>query len=352
MKNPTPVIVARIASLAVSIIVLIILIFIRIFFPDELSWLFVLLIPLIVFIAGYFIISYSIEYFIYRKIKLIYKTIYETKSSQKSKPGKLRLKDDIIEDTAQEVLTWKEDKEMEQHKMRNMEIFRKEFLGNVFHELKTPVFNIQGYLDTLLEGGLKDEKINKKFLKRANKNVKRIANIVSDLQLIANLEDGSFSLQEEKFNICKLAEEVMESLEIRAEKNKIKLAYKEGCKKSFYVSADREMIQQVMTNLITNSIKYGNEEGKTLIGLYDMNKVILVEVTDSGIGIEKEHLPRIFERFYRVDKNRSREQGGSGLGLSIVKHIVESHGQAINVRSTPGVGSTFGFTLKKAQYTK
>ena len=233
-------------------------------------------------------------------------------------------------------------------KQKKLDKFRKEFLGNVFHELKTPIFNIQGYLETLIEGGIYDENINLKFAKKASKNVERMAEIVDDLQMIANLQDGSFALTKEKFDITELVKDIIESMEVRAKKKKNKLEIKEGCNKSFIVVADREMIYQGLNNLITNALKYGKENGKTQIGLYDMNENILVEVSDNGIGIDKKHLPRIFERFYRIDKNRSRKLGGTGLGLSIVKHIIEAHKQTINVRSSPGVGTTFGFTLKKA----
>lgn len=286
----------------------------------------------------------------YRKIKLIYKSIYDTKASEEERPEKMNVKKNVIKDAEKEVINWQKDKLKEIRKQKKLEQYRKEFLGNVFHELKTPIFNIQGYLETLLEGGIEDQAINMRFLQKARKNVKRMTEIVDDLQMIANLEDGSFSLIEEKFDIYKLATDVIESLEMRAGKKGIKLEFKEGCEKSFLVIGDRELIQQVLNNLITNSIKYGKEEkGKTLVGLYDMNEYILVEVSDNGIGIDSKHLPRIFERFYRADKARSREMGGSGLGLSIVKHIVEVHNQNVNVRSTKGVGTTFGFTLKKAK---
>jgi two-component system phosphate regulon sensor histidine kinase PhoR len=347
VKNPTPILIARISTLIISIFILIVLICTKIFFSEQLNWYIVILVPVLIFVAGYFVFYYAIENFIYRKIKLIYKSIYDTKSPKKSKRGKFRLRKDVLDDAESEVFEWKKKKEKELKKMKELEFYRKEFLGNVFHELKTPVFNIQGYLETLIEGGIRDDNINNRFLQRANKNVKRIINIVNDLQMIANLEDGSFLFNAEKLDIYKFAAEIMDSLEILAKAKNISLEFKEGCDKPFFVLADREMIRQVLTNLITNSIKYGKEGGETVTGLYDMNENILVEVSDNGIGIEQRHLPRIFERFYRVDEDRSREQGGSGLGLSIVKHIIEAHDQTINVRSTPGIGSTFGFTLKK-----
>ena len=254
----------------------------------------------------------------------------------------------LIEDAEVAVLNWQKSKIKELNKQKKLDKYRKEFLGNVFHELKTPLFNIQGYLETLIEGGIYDEKINLKFAKKASKNVKRMAKIVEDLQMIANLQDASFVLSAEKFDITDLVKDIIESLEVRAKKKKNKLEIKEGCNQSFSVIADREMIHQVLSNLIINALKYGKENGKTQISLYDMNENVLVEVSDNGIGMDKDHLPRIFERLYRIDKNRSRKLGGTGLGLSIVKHIIEVHNQTIHVRSTAGLGSTFGFTLKKA----
>jgi len=292
---------------------------------------------------------FAIERFIYRKIKLVYKSIYDTKLSAQEKAVRPALKEDAIKDAENEVLNWQRNNLREIRKQKKLEKYRKEFLGNVFHELKTPIFNIQGYLETLIEGGIDDRNINMKFLQKARKNVKRMTEIVDDLQMISNLEDGSFSLVEEKFDIYRLASDVLDSAEIRARKRDIHLKFKEGCERSFMVSADRELIQQVLNNLVTNSIKYGKDSGHTHIGLYDMNEYILVEVSDNGIGIDQKHLPRIFERFYRADKDRSRELGGSGLGLSIVKHIIEAHNQTVNVRSAPGLGTTFGFTLKKAK---
>jgi two-component system phosphate regulon sensor histidine kinase PhoR len=347
MKNTTPRQLAGIASIIVSGIILFLTLIIKLIFPDLINWFIVFIAPLVIFISGFVVFYYFMESFIYRKIKLIYKTIYDTKAGQEEKPVKQKIRKDIIDFAESEVIEWKRNTLKEHKKQKRLEKYRKEFLGNVFHELKTPIFNIQGYLETLDEGGLKDDTINTKFLKKAITNVSRMAEIVDDLQMISNLEEGSFSLVEEKFDIYKMICETIESLEIRGKSKSISLSVKEGCDKSFIVLADREMIHQVLNNLITNSIKYGKENGRTQIGLYDMNQNVLIEVSDNGLGIDPKHLPRIFERFYRVDKDRSREQGGSGLGLSIVKHVIEAHNQTVNVRSAPGVGSTFGFTLKK-----
>jgi two-component system phosphate regulon sensor histidine kinase PhoR len=228
-----------------------------------------------------------------------------------------------------------------------MEAYRRDFIGNVSHELKTPIFNIQGYLYTLLDGGLDDEKIRLAYLEKAADNVDRLEQIVEDLTTIAKLEEGALQLKWEKFNVAELAQEVLEDLSMMAAEHGVRLGLKEEQAKTFSVKADRERIRQVLTNLVTNSIKYGQSNGRTLIGFYDLETDILVEVSDDGRGIAPEHLPRLFERFYRVDYGRSRDAGGTGLGLSIVKHILEAHHQTIHVRSTVGVGSTFGFTLEK-----
>ena len=232
--------------------------------------------------------------------------------------------------------------------LKKLEEFRKEFLGNVSHEIKTPIFNLQGYIETLIDGGLKDEKINLDYLNKASKNIDRMNAVINDLDKISKIEHEQMDLELVKFDVHELTSEVFNSLEMRADLKELTFSFKEDCDKPFMVRGDRSRIREVLVNLITNSIIYGKEGGKTLVGYYDMNDNILIEVTDNGIGIEEKHLSRLFERFYRVDKSRSREQGGTGLGLSIVKHIIEAHTQTITVRSTPQVGSTFGFTLEKA----
>lgn len=349
MKNATPRQISTISSLIVSVLIFLILSVSKLISANSISWMIVFAVPIVTFISGSLIFTYFTERFIYRRIKLIYKTIYDTKLPEEEKPSKPRKSDDLIDYAETEVIEWKKNLSRENLKKRQLEKFRKEFLGNVFHELKTPIFNIQGYLETLVDGGIHDKEINTKFLKKARKNVNRMAEIVDDLQMISNLEEGSFAMSEVKFDITKLVAEILEQHDIRAGKKDITLEIKEGCDKSFMVIADSEMIQQVLNNLVTNSIKYGNEGGKTQIGIYDMNENVLVEVSDNGLGIDAKHLPRVFERFYRADKTRSRDLGGSGLGLSIVKHVIEAHGQQVNVRSAPGIGSTFGFTLKKAK---
>jgi len=232
--------------------------------------------------------------------------------------------------------------------LKKMEKFRKEFLGNVSHELKTPLFNIQGYVSTLLDGGLEDDNINRKYLEKCDKSINRLISIIKDLETISYLESSQIGLQYENFNIYEVVREVYELQEFKARQKKIRLAVSGG-EKCIMVYADRKKILEVLINLVVNSINYGKDEGRTVIDITDQDERVLIEVTDNGIGIPEESLPRIFERFYRVDKSRSRNEGGTGLGLSIVKHVVEAHNQKVSVKSKQGEGSTFGFTLQKAK---
>jgi two-component system phosphate regulon sensor histidine kinase PhoR len=259
------------------------------------------------------------------------------------------MKDKHVENISEELTAWADDNDKEIARLKQSEAFRKQYLGNVAHELKTPIFNIQGYISTLLDGGLEDELINRKYLERAEKSIDRLINIVNDLDTISKLENDMNRLKMEKFDIVALAKEIIEQLEMEANKRDIKLTVKgaDSLPSQFWVMADKHFVGQVLVNLIINSINYGKEGGSTRIKFRDMLDKILVEVEDTGVGIGKEDIPRIFERFYRVDKGRSREQGGTGLGLAIVKHIVEAHGERIKVRSELGVGTTFAFPLKK-----
>jgi len=228
-----------------------------------------------------------------------------------------------------------------------MEVYRREFLGNVSHELKTPLFNLQGFILTLMDGGIHDPNINFDFLQKSQKNIERMITIVEDLEVISRLETGEATPLLSNFSITLLVREVMEFLEPTATENHIKLLFAAEYNDNMQVRADKEKIRTVLTNLMLNSIKYGKEGGRTKVSFYDMDENYLIEISDNGVGIEEHHISRLFERFYRVDKHRSRAQGGSGLGLAIVKHIIEAHEQTINVRSAPGIGSTFSFTLKK-----
>tara|TARA_B100001142_G_scaffold59946_1_gene58861 strand:- start:1328 stop:2332 length:1005 start_codon:yes stop_codon:yes gene_type:complete len=296
---------------------------------------------LVFFISTTGLIYYVIKKFFHEKIKVIYKNIYKFKGISTVK----ELDIDTVEKEAEE---WADAKEEELTQMKQDENYRREFIGNVSHELKTPIFNIQGYVQTLLDGGLYDENVNMKYLERTNKSVERMINIVEDLEVISRLETEQSQLDIQPFNISELVNDVFEAFEMRASKMNISLELSNESQTDS-VLGDRDKIQQVFMNLISNSIKYGKEGGITRVRFFDMENNMLIEIADNGIGIESESLDRLFERFYRVDKNRSREIGGTGLGLAIVKHILEGHNQQINVRSTKDIGSTFSFILEKAK---
>jgi two-component system phosphate regulon sensor histidine kinase PhoR len=297
---------------------------------------------------SYLVVLTYLDRYIYRKIKLIYKTIHSQKVSTDLRKEGVDLDQPIIDDVEEEVEEWAEKQQNQIQQYERFAEYRRRYVGDISHELKTPIFNIQGYLHTLLEGGYHDEAIAMSFLKKAAKNVERLQTIVEDLGAISRLESGQLILDTEVFDIKDLAMEVFDEVDLKAKQMNIELGFKTGADTGYLVDADRESIRQVLVNLVTNSLKYGNPSGSTKIGFYDMDAYILCEVADNGIGIPEKHLPHVFDRFYRVDKSRSRQKGGSGLGLSIVKHILEAHQQTINVRSSPGLGSTFGITLAKA----
>lgn len=259
------------------------------------------------------------------------------------------IKDKHGEDVSQELMAWADTNDQEIARLKELERYRKQYLGNVAHELKTPIFNMQGYISTLLDGGLEDDLINRKYLERAERSIERLSNIVNDLDTISKLESDMTLLRDEQFDMVALTKEIAEQMEMEAAKKEIKFIVKgaENIPSAFWVRGDRHYIGQVMVNLMGNSIRYGKEGGLTKVAFRDMIDRVLIEVEDNGVGIAKEDLPRIFERFYRTDSGRSREQGGTGLGLAIVKHIVEAHGERVSVRSELGVGTTFSFTLKK-----
>jgi two-component system phosphate regulon sensor histidine kinase PhoR len=315
---------------------------------ERILWVPLLIADSGVFLLSYFIYQYILEKFIYDKIKLIYKTIHTLKSKISFKEMDLTLDKDIISKVNEEVSEWAQDRREEIEELKKLEVYRREFLGNVSHELKTPLFNIQGYILTLLDGGLDDPSINKEYLERSGKNIERMIAIVEDLEVISRFETGELKLDMINFDIVALASDVIELLEVKAKKKNIRLSVTREFEKPLFVRADKERIRQVLINLVDNSIKYGIEGGKTKVDFFDMDKNTLIEVTDNGLGVDSKDISRLFERFFRVDKSRSREQGGSGLGLSIVKHIIEAHHQTINVRSTLSVGTTFAFTLQKA----
>ena len=293
-------------------------------------------------LSTFIFVRWLVDKFIYNKIKLIYKNI----SDNKAKPGYLEGVD--LNQVDEDVSEWNKNRENEIEKLEIRESYRRQFVGNVAHELKTPIFNIQGYIDTLLDGALEDSNINRKFLERANKSVSRMIYIVEDLDAITKLEGGKIEIEEEPVDVIELILDVVDQLEMKAKKRNVNVVVEDPRLERYMVEADIEKIKQVLINLMVNAIKYGKEGGEVLVRTFDMDENVLVEVADNGNGIPQKHLSKIFERFYRVDKSRDREQGGSGLGLSIVKHIIEAHNQSINVRSTLGTGTTFSFTLRKA----
>lgn len=324
--------------------------FLLVYFLDrEFEWQWLLLFVTLSVVISYFIIFFYIEKFLYSKVKIIYKTIHSLKTSQGDIKPSIRMSTDVLGLVNEQVMDWAEEKIKEVKELKATDNFRREFIGNLAHELKTPIFNIQGYVDTLLEGDLQDETLTRKFLQKAASNCDRISDLISDLDQITRIESDGFSLVLKRFDIVDLARKMMDSLEEQAKDRNITLRLKNPNEKPIWVEADDKRIQQVFTNLLVNSINYGKEGGETRIRFYDMDDNILIEVADNGLGIAKEHLPRIFERFYRVDKSRSRNEGGSGLGLAICKHIIEAHKQTISVRSTEAIGSTFAFTLKKSR---
>jgi two-component system phosphate regulon sensor histidine kinase PhoR len=302
----------------------------------------------LLFVFTYFLTKYILEKFIFEKIKVIYKIIQSHKLTRMEKKAwRSNLGEDMINQVSKDVMDWAEDKKAEIDQLQKAEIYRREFLANVSHEIKTPIANMQGYISTLLSGGLEDPEINRDFLVKTEKNIDRLIELVEDLDIISSLESGEVNLEKSRFDMQSLTREVFEFLEDNAKVNNIKLFFGNDTISPFWVYADRFRIRQVMVNLVDNSIKYGRHSGRTKVSFYDMDENYLIEISDNGIGIEERHIPRLFERFYRVDKHRSRVEGGTGLGLAIVKHIIEAHEQSVNVRSSPKIGSTFSFTLKK-----
>lgn len=296
----------------------------------------------LLFISIFFVIAYFLNKNIYNRIETLYKLIYSSGSS-KLIDEELKLKN-----VEREVLKWSQEKEPLIQQLKAQEKFRREFIGDVAHELKTPIFNIQGYVYTLIDGGLYDEKINKKYLRKAQKNINRMIRMVQDLDLITKLESGALVLSKKRFLLQSAIEEAIEEVEMRALEKDIKINFSPP-KEEYWAFAEKDHIMRVLINLVSNSVKYGKKGGKTHISIKqkNANNKLYIRVEDNGIGIKKSDLPRIFERFYRVDKSRSRNEGGSGLGLAIVKHILEVHGETIRAKSTFGEGTCFEFSLQK-----
>lgn len=343
-KNITPNNLAAICSGAISLTISGFICFLK----PTWSVFFISLVS--IFIFCFFLIRYVVKLFIYRQIKLIYKLISQTKASKREEfYYKNLLPQKSIEEVRNDVQNWADQRKNEIEKLHENEAFRREFLQNLSHELKTPIFSIQGYVETLLSGALDNPDVNVKFLENTSKNIDRLVNLVDDLDEISKLESGELKLSLVNFTIQNLIKEVYDSLYLKASDKQISLTIKRGCELPLNVHADKEKIRQVLINLVDNAIKYGKSNGLIEAGFYIVEgKKILIEITDDGYGIAEEHRSRIFERFYRTDSARTRKVGGSGLGLSICKHIIEAHNQSIHVRSTVDVGSTFVFELPVA----
>ncbi|HEY6163066.1 MAG TPA: ATP-binding protein [Bacteroidia bacterium] len=297
----------------------------------------------VLFVITFVVAWLVLQFILFRNTQLLLSEL----RAMRGKPADSASLDPFLE-LKNELNAFAKERKEEAERLKKLETYRKEFLGNVSHELKTPIFNIQGYILTLLDGGLEDPRINKEYLQRAEKSVDRMIAIVEDLQAITQFESGELVLEQEKFDVVALAQDVIGAQELVSRSRGVTLELLNDPSRPVFAMGDRFRIRQALVNLVVNSVKYGKENGNTQIRISDLGEKVRVEVSDNGIGIPKQHLSRIFERFYRVDKSRSREMGGTGLGLSIVKHIIEAHGQTIEVMSTEGAGSVFSFTLKKA----
>lgn len=313
------------------------------------NWLYMFATFSVALVTSFVVFYYLTEKYVYSKIKLIYKLIHNLKLGKDLKDALGEyVSADPINDVEQEVKEWAINKKSEIDTLKQQEQFRREFLANISHEFKTPLFAIQGYIEALQDSALAEDEQSRKFLNKAAKNADRLTYLIKDLDAISKLESGEIPINYESFDLAVLINEVIDSMENKARESQISLSFKDKYDHQTMVYADREKIRQVLVNLIDNSFKYGKSKGHTAIKLFELHDQILVEVTDDGLGIAEKYLPRVFERFFRADQSRSREIGGSGLGLAIVKHILEAHAQTITVRSTEGLGSTFGFTLQKA----
>jgi two-component system, OmpR family, phosphate regulon sensor histidine kinase PhoR len=309
----------------------------------------ILLFLAIFLLTSFFILRYILKKYISDKIKPVYQTILDFPSKSTKHVDSEVKGSDLLSEVKSDVEEWAKSQTREIARLKELERYRKEFVGNVSHELKTPIFNIQGYILTLLDGGIDDPKINKLYLERTEMSINRMISIVDDLEFITKLEAGELKLKLEKSDIVRMVEDVFDLEQMRAGEQNISLEIVRKPDRPIFVLADKKRINEVLNNLINNGIKYGRKNGHIKVSFYDMEEHVMIEVADNGIGMEKKELPRVFERFYRVDKSRSREQGGTGLGLSIVKHIIEAHKQTINVNSAVDEGTTFTFTLEKAR---
>lgn len=341
--------IALIASLILSASLAVFEFLLLYFLGVGMPWYF----HLFLFVVAFLLIGATFRFlygrYIFENLSQIYSHILRLRTpKQVVRPFKENNRD-ITSEINRILIDWSNESREEIDQLKQVENYRRDFLSNVSHELKTPIFSVQGYIHTLIDGGIEDADINMHYLNKASKSIDRLISIVDDLESISRLEAGELIVEHRTFEIGELVKDVFDSLEIQAKDKHVKLTIAGNDEKHHYVYADKDMIRQVLVNLIYNSIKYGIQEGETIVRFTDMDDKVLIDVEDNGIGIGKNHLPRLFERFYRVDKSRSRDQGGTGLGLAIVKHIMEAHGESIQVQSEPGKGTAFTFTLRKSK---
>jgi two-component system phosphate regulon sensor histidine kinase PhoR len=342
-RTPSPNVISLYSSLAVAILSTAIFLLIGFIFHYHLAVADFLIPPGIIFIVTFFLFRFILVRFIYSKIKIIYKTIGKPlKFQNEMRDGS----NNVMKTVERDVAEWAINKNKQIRELRKMEQYRKEFVGNVSHELKTPIFNAQGYIETILESGLDDKEFIRQYLEKAGSNIERLESIVNDLLEVSKFETGRIQLEKEAFDLVKLFKKVIFQYQHLAEQHGVTIRIHSD-ENTVFAFADPQRMTQVLENLISNSIKYGREGGTTDVYFHDLDEQFLVEITDNGPGIAEEHLSRLFERFYRADKSRSRKVGGTGLGLSIVKNIIEAHEQTINVRSEVGKGTTFSFTIQK-----
>jgi two-component system, OmpR family, phosphate regulon sensor histidine kinase PhoR len=343
-KNTNPKYLAIISASTLTLLVLVMLIVLGV------KWMPMLICTLVFFCICYFLFLSTIENFFFKKVKLIYKLINQTKASYKEEAlREITDKELNLDIVHEDVEKWAQEKYKEINVLKETEQYRKEFLMNFAHEVKTPIFSAQGYIENLLDGSVTTPELKEKFLNNASKSIDRLAELMKDIDAITKLESGVIEMNKERIALLPLIKEVFEELQLHATKDKVNLVLKDNSETNVYAIADKLRIKQVLSNLITNAIKYNKENGLVEVGVYTVDEENLyVEVTDNGDGIAEEHIARIFERFYRTDRARDRKIGGSGLGLSIVKHIIEAHGHTLTCRSSVGVGSSFGFGLTKA----
>jgi len=309
-------------------------------------WSVALVIPLLASGIAYGVGLFLVQQFIQARVSLILRTVHDIRMA-KGGSDRSDADADVLGELDREVGAWADQRSTEISGLKERERFRREFIGNLAHELKTPIFNIQGYILTLLEGGLEDPRVNRDFLNRASNGVDRLIKIVEDMDMITQLESGVMAMSIDRMDLTALVKELIDEVEMQSREKGVRIVSK--LTEPVWVKADRDRLSQVFLNLFTNAINYGRSGGLCEVCTFPMEDQVLVEVSDDGIGISPQHLPRLFERFYRVGMSRSRHEGGSGLGLAIVKHIIESHGQSIVVKSEEGQGTTFSFTLQRSK---